>query len=46
MKPKLIAAAAFNRSALNGKAYEEWVAKEEARHVALTKAAGFIAITK
>ncbi len=34
---------AFNRTALAGKAYADWVAKEEARHVQLMKAAGFIA---
>ena len=34
---------AFNQTALNGQAYADWVAKEEARHLALMKAAGFIA---
>ena len=34
---------AFNQTALAGKEYAEWVAKEEARHVALMKGAGFIA---
>ena len=34
---------AFNTTSLVGKAYEDWVAKEEARHVGLMKAAGFIA---
>jgi tripartite-type tricarboxylate transporter receptor subunit TctC len=34
---------AFNLSRLKGKEYEAWVAKEEARHVSLMKAAGFIA---
>jgi putative tricarboxylic transport membrane protein len=34
---------AFNTTSLEGKPYEEWVAKEEARHVALMKAAGFMA---
>ena len=34
---------AFNLSRLKGKDYEAWVAKEEARHVSLMKAAGFIA---
>ncbi len=34
---------AFNPTALAGKEYAEWVAKEEARHVALMKGAGFIA---
>jgi tripartite-type tricarboxylate transporter receptor subunit TctC len=33
---------AFNTTSLEGKAYAEWVAREEARHVALMKAAGFI----
>ena len=30
-------------SALKGKEYADWVAKEEARHLALMKAAGFLA---
>ena len=34
---------AFNRTTLMGKEYAEWVAREEARHVALMKKAGFIA---
>jgi tripartite-type tricarboxylate transporter receptor subunit TctC len=34
---------AFNLSRLKGKEYTDWVAKEEARHVQLMKAAGFIA---
>ena len=34
---------AFNQTALNGKEYADWVAKEEARHVLLMKGAGFIA---
>ena len=34
---------AFNQTALTGKEYAEWVAREEARHVALMKGAGFIA---
>jgi tripartite-type tricarboxylate transporter receptor subunit TctC len=34
---------AFNQSKLKGKQYADWVAKEEARHVSLMKAAGFIA---
>lgn len=33
---------AFNTTSLEGKEYSDWVAKEEARHVALMKAAGFI----
>ncbi|MBI4123324.1 MAG: tripartite tricarboxylate transporter substrate binding protein [Betaproteobacteria bacterium] len=34
---------AFNQTRLKGKEYAAWVAKEEARHVSLMKAAGFIA---
>ena len=34
---------AFNTTALQGKEYADWVAREEARHVFLMKAAGFIA---
>jgi tripartite-type tricarboxylate transporter receptor subunit TctC len=34
---------AFNQTALVGKEYADWVAREEARHVMLMKAAGFIA---
>ena len=34
---------AFNQTALNGQAFADWVAKEEARHFVLMKAAGFIA---
>ncbi|HYX62942.1 MAG TPA: tripartite tricarboxylate transporter substrate binding protein [Burkholderiales bacterium] len=34
---------AFNTTSLDGKAYADWVAKEEARHVQLMKAAGFMA---
>src|SRR4030095_7856427 len=34
---------AFNTTTLNGKEYADWVAKEEARHMQLMKAAGFIA---
>lgn len=37
---------AFNTTALSGKEYSDWVSKEEARHVGLMKAAGFIAGTK
>ena len=33
---------AFNQTALSGKEYADWVAKEEARHVLLLKAAGFL----
>ncbi|HYL89207.1 MAG TPA: tripartite tricarboxylate transporter substrate-binding protein [Burkholderiales bacterium] len=35
--------AAFNTTSLEGKAYADWVANEEARHVQLMKAAGFMA---
>jgi len=34
---------AFNQTSLEGKEYADWVAKEEARHVGLMKAAGFMA---
>jgi tripartite-type tricarboxylate transporter receptor subunit TctC len=34
---------AFNQTALSGKEYADWVAKEEARHVMLMKVAGFMA---
>ena len=34
---------AFNTTALSGKEYAEWVAKEEARHLFLMRDAGFIA---
>jgi hypothetical protein len=34
---------AFDTTSLEGKQYADWVAKEEARHVALMKAAKFIA---
>ncbi len=37
---------AFNQTALGGKEYADWVAKEEARHVMLMKAAGFITTGK
>ena len=37
---------AFNQTALSGKDYADWVAKEEARHVLLMKAAGFINTAK
>ena len=40
---KLMEEGAFNTTALTGKEYAEWVAREEARHIALMKAAGFIA---
>src|SRR5438067_2392599 len=33
---------AFNTTSLEGKEYADWVAKEEQRHIALMKAAGFI----
>jgi putative tricarboxylic transport membrane protein len=34
---------AFNTTSLEGKEYADWVAREEARHVSLMKAANFIA---
>ena len=34
---------AFNQTALVGKEYADWVSREEARHIALMKAAGFMA---
>jgi putative tricarboxylic transport membrane protein len=37
---------AFNTTALSGKEYADWVAREEARHVILMKKAGFIASEK
>ncbi|MGB5079462.1 MAG: tripartite tricarboxylate transporter substrate-binding protein, partial [Burkholderiales bacterium] len=37
---------AFNRTTLNGKQYADWVAREEARHIALMKGAGFLAGSK
>ncbi len=40
---KLMEEGAFNTSALKGKEYADWVAREEARHVQLMKAAGFMA---
>jgi tripartite-type tricarboxylate transporter receptor subunit TctC len=40
---KLMEEGAFNKTALTGKEYADWVAKEEARHISLMKAAGFIA---
>ena len=40
---KLMEEGAFNTTALAGQQYTDWVAREEARHVQLMKAAGFIA---
>ena len=37
---------AFNTTSLEGKAYADWVAQEEKRHVDLMKAAGFLAEKK
>ncbi|MSQ62818.1 MAG: tripartite tricarboxylate transporter substrate binding protein [Betaproteobacteria bacterium] len=34
---------AFNQTTLKGKDYADWVAREEARHIALMKTAGFMA---
>jgi putative tricarboxylic transport membrane protein len=39
---KLMEEGAFNTTALSGQEYGNWVAREEARHVSLMKAAGFI----
>ncbi|MGE5640470.1 MAG: Bug family tripartite tricarboxylate transporter substrate binding protein [Clostridia bacterium] len=39
---KLMDEGAFNTTSLEGKEYADWVAKEEQRHIALMKAAGFI----
>jgi putative tricarboxylic transport membrane protein len=39
----LMAKGAFDTTSLEGKAYADWVAREEARHVSLMKGAGFIA---
>jgi putative tricarboxylic transport membrane protein len=40
---KLMQDGAFNTSTLKGQEYASWVAREEARHVSLMKAAGFMA---
>jgi putative tricarboxylic transport membrane protein len=40
---KLMEEGAFNRTALTGKQYADWVEKEEKRHIELMKAAGFLA---
>jgi tripartite-type tricarboxylate transporter receptor subunit TctC len=40
---ELMNTGAFNQTSLEGKPYADWVAREEARHVALMKAAGFMA---
>jgi putative tricarboxylic transport membrane protein len=40
---KLMEEGAFNKTTLTGKEYADWVAREEARHIALMKKAGFIA---
>jgi tripartite-type tricarboxylate transporter receptor subunit TctC len=40
---KLMEEGAFNTTALTGKEYADWVAREEARHLALMKTAGFLA---
>jgi putative tricarboxylic transport membrane protein len=39
---QFMANGAFNTTSLEGKAYADWVAKEEARHISLMKAAKFI----
>lgn len=43
---QLMEQGAFNTTSLEGKEYADWVAKEEERHVALMKAAGFLAEKK
>jgi putative tricarboxylic transport membrane protein len=43
---KLMADGAFNQSFMTGKEYTDWVAKEEKRHEALMKEAGFLAAKK
>ena len=40
---KLMEEGAFNTTALAGRQYADWVAREEARHVQLMRVAGFIA---
>jgi tripartite-type tricarboxylate transporter receptor subunit TctC len=40
---ELMARGAFNQTALTGKEYFEWVAREEQRHRELMKEAGFLA---
>ncbi len=40
---KLMEEGAFNTTALTGKQYADWVAKEEQRHRELMKNAGFLA---
>jgi tripartite-type tricarboxylate transporter receptor subunit TctC len=40
---KLMEEGAFNTTHLTGKEYADWVAREEARHIALMKKAGFMA---
>jgi putative tricarboxylic transport membrane protein len=40
---KLMEEGAFNTTQLSGREYADWVAREEARHIALMKKAGFIA---
>jgi len=40
---KLMEEGAFNTTHLSGKEYADWVSREEARHLALMKKAGFVA---
>jgi putative tricarboxylic transport membrane protein len=40
---KLMEDGAFNRTSLTGKAYVDWLEKEERRHKELMRAAGFLA---
>ena len=39
---QLMEQGAFNQTSLEGKEYADWVAREEARHISLMKAAGFL----
>ena len=43
---KFMEEGAFNQTALSGKEYSDWVAKEEKRHYELMKEAGFLAAGK
>jgi len=40
---KFMETGAFNQTVMSGKEYADWVSREEARHVALMKKAGFMA---
>ena len=39
---QLMEQGAFNQTSLEGQEYADWVAREEARHISLMKAAGFL----